>query len=279
MTETEIERFLERAHDLLDQAHEEADALGQAHEILQRLGREVERARPRAAPELRGEVHLALAETWFLGGDPAACLAALDRAAAAVPEDSWMALLRVQALFHGWRHEEIAASLPLALEDDSTRAEATYYQGLLAEFEGRCDEGDRLQREAIQQGAPYEIPCRVTTEEAEQILARLLQSLPADIQVGLEDVSIALLPLPEPRPHGTAGLDPLILGYQSGPPLTMLTESVHFDVARIELFQRNIERIAADREEVIRQLRITLLHEIGHHLGWDEEEVERRGLA
>jgi predicted Zn-dependent protease with MMP-like domain len=45
------------------------------------------------------------------------------------------------------------------------------------------------------------------------------------------------------------------------------------------LFQKNLERAAASREELEEEIRITVLHEIGHHLGWDEEELEARGLA
>jgi predicted Zn-dependent protease with MMP-like domain len=44
------------------------------------------------------------------------------------------------------------------------------------------------------------------------------------------------------------------------------------------LFQRNIERAAADRDEVREEIRVTLLHEIGHHVGWDEHDLADRGL-
>jgi predicted Zn-dependent protease with MMP-like domain len=33
------------------------------------------------------------------------------------------------------------------------------------------------------------------------------------------------------------------------------------------------------RRELEEEIRITVLHEIGHHLGWDEEELAERGLA
>ena len=46
----------------------------------------------------------------------------------------------------------------------------------------------------------------------------------------------------------------------------------------ITLYKGNLARMATDREELIEQLRITLLHEIGHFLGLDEDDLERRGL-
>jgi predicted Zn-dependent protease with MMP-like domain len=47
----------------------------------------------------------------------------------------------------------------------------------------------------------------------------------------------------------------------------------------IHLFQRNLERIARDEEELVEEIRITLFHEIGHRLGFDEEGVDALGLG
>ncbi|MEQ1507331.1 MAG: metallopeptidase family protein, partial [Myxococcota bacterium] len=46
----------------------------------------------------------------------------------------------------------------------------------------------------------------------------------------------------------------------------------------IVLFRRNLERIARDRAHLIEELRITVLHEVGHFLGLDEDDLEARGL-
>jgi predicted Zn-dependent protease with MMP-like domain len=47
----------------------------------------------------------------------------------------------------------------------------------------------------------------------------------------------------------------------------------------ITLFRFNLARLANDPEELRSQLRITLLHEIGHALGLDEDDLAERGLA
>jgi predicted Zn-dependent protease with MMP-like domain len=44
------------------------------------------------------------------------------------------------------------------------------------------------------------------------------------------------------------------------------------------LYQRNLERFVRSREELVEEIRVTLVHEVGHFLGLDEEELYRRGL-
>ena len=47
----------------------------------------------------------------------------------------------------------------------------------------------------------------------------------------------------------------------------------------IYLFQRNLERAAKDRDDLVEQIRITLWHELGHYLGFEEEDMDDLGLA
>ena len=48
---------------------------------------------------------------------------------------------------------------------------------------------------------------------------------------------------------------------------------------QILLFLENLWDLAEGDETVYRdEVRLTYLHELGHYLGWDEDEVARRGL-
>jgi predicted Zn-dependent protease with MMP-like domain len=48
---------------------------------------------------------------------------------------------------------------------------------------------------------------------------------------------------------------------------------------QILLFLENIWDYAEGDEAIFRdEVRLTYLHELGHYLGWDEDEVARRGL-
>jgi predicted Zn-dependent protease with MMP-like domain len=44
------------------------------------------------------------------------------------------------------------------------------------------------------------------------------------------------------------------------------------------LYQKNLERLVRSREELVREIGVTLVHEVGHFLGLDEEELWERGL-
>ncbi len=52
------------------------------------------------------------------------------------------------------------------------------------------------------------------------------------------------------------------------------------DMPRIRLFLDNLWAYAGSEDrEYRRQVRITWLHELGHYLGWGEEEIEALGLG
>jgi predicted Zn-dependent protease with MMP-like domain len=51
----------------------------------------------------------------------------------------------------------------------------------------------------------------------------------------------------------------------------------HFP-SSIVLYQRNLERAARSREELVQEIGVTLVHEVGHFLGLDEDQLWERGL-
>lgn len=44
---------------------------------------------------------------------------------------------------------------------------------------------------------------------------------------------------------------------------------------RIVLYKRNIEEFCSTKEELIEEIRLTVLHEVGHYFGLSDEEIER----
>lgn len=56
----------------------------------------------------------------------------------------------------------------------------------------------------------------------------------------------------------------------------MLGNDAHGSLpAKIYLYQRNMEDVSKNARELRAQLRLTLRHELAHHFGFDDEELER----
>jgi predicted Zn-dependent protease with MMP-like domain len=47
----------------------------------------------------------------------------------------------------------------------------------------------------------------------------------------------------------------------------------------IYIFQESIQAVCRDRESLIEQVRKTVLHEIGHHFGMSEKDLEELGYG
>jgi predicted Zn-dependent protease with MMP-like domain len=104
------------------------------------------------------------------------------------------------------------------------------------------------------------------------LVAQALDSLPVAFREKLTNVAVIVEDLP-PEQAESQGL---LLGLFHGIPRTEKSVFYSSPPDRIFLYQRNIEAICAGEEEVRRQIRATLLHEVGHYFGLSEEEL--RGL-
>jgi len=85
--------------------------------------------------------------------------------------------------------------------------------------------------------------------------------------------------LAELEPDGEPGGD--VLGLHHGVPLTERSvEAPHRMPDRIMLYREPLWRMAGgQRDRLVEQIHITLLHEIGHHFGLDEDDLERAGYG
>ena len=109
-----------------------------------------------------------------------------------------------------------------------------------------------------------------------------LASLPEPVRRHLANVAITVEDLPAEHDllSSDPPLSPSILGLFRGPPRGQsdgVDPGTHLP-SSIVLYQRNLERFARSRAELIEEIRITLVHEIAHFLGLDEDELYARGL-
>ena len=119
---------------------------------------------------------------------------------------------------------------------------------------------------------------RLTTL-ARQVVATAQKRLPVELRAVAEAVPVSYEPVPNDDILAE-GWEPDILGmfvgHEHGGELRSDEVSLP---PQILLFLDNIWDYAEGDEAVYRdEVRLTYLHELGHYLGWDEEEVARRGL-
>ncbi|MBT8486139.1 MAG: metallopeptidase family protein [Phycisphaerales bacterium] len=113
------------------------------------------------------------------------------------------------------------------------------------------------------------------------ILETVIESLPPRIRGLLEEAPVIVEDHPDPRIMAEMDLDPetdVLCGLHTGTPITERSVMDFLDEPEtIHLFREGILEEAGTWTHVEREIRITLLHEIGHHFGLDEEDLTALG--
>ncbi len=113
-----------------------------------------------------------------------------------------------------------------------------------------------------------------------RLVALALDSIPEELANRMENVEIIARSRPTPEELHAAGIGPrgLLLGLYQGQPLTVRSSYYGSTLPdRIFIFQEPIEAVCRDDEEVVRQIRKTVLHEIAHHFGIDDDRLHEIG--
>jgi predicted Zn-dependent protease with MMP-like domain len=96
-----------------------------------------------------------------------------------------------------------------------------------------------------------------------------LDSLPADIARALENI---VLLIEDEHPE-----DPDLFGLYEGIPLPERGDMAGELPDRITIFRIPLEEEFPDPADLEREIRITVLHEIGHYFGLDEDRLTQLG--
>ena len=215
-------------------------------------------------------------------GEFEAALRGFEEALREDPEHWGAALGHAETLHLMWRSKDAlrevrALTPPEEDEDDPDRMEL---EARILETLGDLEGADRLFAEAHRlEPADFPLPVRMNESDFRTILDRVLESLPQVIRDTVLEVPVLVEPKPTPEiaeraPQVTPDIVGLFVGMSVG---DLLSASGYPNV--VLLFQRNLERCGRSRNEVAREIKITLLHEYGHYLGFDEEELEHLGLG
>ncbi|MCU1537040.1 MAG: hypothetical protein JWP82_1391 [Humibacillus sp.] len=108
--------------------------------------------------------------------------------------------------------------------------------------------------------------------EFEAAVGDALDSIPEDLARAMDNVVV----LVESEPPAD---DPDLLGLYDGVPLTERDGSWEAGALpdRITIFQGPLERYATTPEQLREEIAVTVVHEIAHHFGIDDEELHRLG--
>lgn len=123
---------------------------------------------------------------------------------------------------------------------------------------------------------------RISRERFEELTFEIAEAILAELQPDLrvEAETVVLEIEDRPTPEQIPGPGQTLLGLYEGVPLVQRhADAVLMQPDRITLFQGPLQSLARTEVELRRQMRKTLIHELGHFFGFDEDELKRRGWA
>lgn len=117
---------------------------------------------------------------------------------------------------------------------------------------------------------------RIPPEEFEELVRRALDGLPEEFGELLDNVAVVTADEPTDEEIEEAGLDPAtdeLLGLYQGVPLAERDGFYSELPDRILIYRGPIVRLCDNRRQVVREIRDTVTHELGHHFGLDEDDM------
>ena len=107
----------------------------------------------------------------------------------------------------------------------------------------------------------------------EDLVAAALDEMPAQLTALMDNCVVLVEDDPPER-------DPHLLGVYDGTPLTERGQGYTMALPdRITVFRNPTLAICASEEEVVAEVHITVVHEIAHHFGIDDERLHELGYA
>jgi predicted Zn-dependent protease with MMP-like domain/Flp pilus assembly protein TadD len=236
---------------------------------------------PRLDRPTEAEVHYLKAKAAFYMDDLEGALFLVRRALKASGGE--VAVYRAfdgQIQFELGRYEEARRSLESAVAMDPDSAHASYHLALALERLGEDEAAAAAFVRANALDPDNPVPVSIDEEEFRAVAAEAFDNLPRSIREYVEDVPLLVEDWPSREMIAGENVSPQILGIYIGTPRTELEVSQQpEDLTRVVLFKRNLEKVCTTREELCEQIQVTVRHEIGHHLGLSEEDLDRLGLA
>lgn len=119
----------------------------------------------------------------------------------------------------------------------------------------------------------------MSREEFENAVGDALDMIPPELTDAMDNVVILVEDEPTPEQLGDADPEEGLLGIYEGVPLTERDFGWASGALpdRITIFRGPTLRMCEDREHVVEEVAITVVHEIAHHFGIDDDRLEELG--
>jgi predicted Zn-dependent protease with MMP-like domain len=107
--------------------------------------------------------------------------------------------------------------------------------------------------------------------EFEDVVSEALDELPPELAAALRNVAVLI----EDECPG----EPDLFGLYEGVPLPERVGAEPQEPDSITIFRLPLERSYREREKLREQIRITVLHELGHYFGLEEDRLDELGYG
>ncbi|MGV9305524.1 MULTISPECIES: metallopeptidase family protein [unclassified Nonomuraea] len=109
----------------------------------------------------------------------------------------------------------------------------------------------------------------VSREKFEELVAEALDTIPPDLTRVMDNVVVVVVDDPP---------EPDLLGLYTGVPLTQRGDWYSAVLPdRIEIYRNPICEMCDSEAQVVQEVQITVVHEIAHHFGIDDERLHQLG--
>jgi len=125
----------------------------------------------------------------------------------------------------------------------------------------------------------------MSPREFEKLVKNVFESLPPMFREHLAHVELVVEDWPDQDLVDDLGLgdDEALYGIYEGEPLTesrSVEDGAPIPVMpTIRIFRKELEQDFPNREELVEQIRITVIHEVGHHFGLDDDAIDKLGFG
>lgn len=122
---------------------------------------------------------------------------------------------------------------------------------------------------------------RISRDQFEMLVDEALDGLPDDIAAWLDNVVVVVGERPTSQQLAQAGLGPgdLLFGLYVGVPKTRRGFTYGEIVPdKIVIFRQAIQQVCRTPARIRECVQKTVLHEIGHHFGMDEDQLRAAGV-